>query len=494
MGGDDISRHEGRADHQIGVHCHRIGIGPAGEVAAPAGEVIPGIRHRRQRDDVGAVINPAGRIEDDPPKADGVDGEGIAGQKQRLQGFVAVHHQIEQRIAAGRIAAPAGEGIPGIRAGGQGDDGGAVVNPAGGVDVDAAWTDAADVQGKAGQKVGGHRLIAQHGEAIGVGAAGKIAAPAGEDIAGIRKRGEGDHRGGVVDAPGRIELDAAPADRGGAERIKGRCRADFQRHQRPVGIIVEGAVERHAGGGLDQFVLHRQADLIGTDADIHLGPLEVSRAGLVDAVARRNRSENEGFFVGRGDVQRIGGRIDAPGAKGKKPVGVAGDHRTHRIGAVHSGIARDGQGSGEGIAGEIYRHLPVASGRSLGHPYFHAGVVAAAALAGHQGPAQAETGQRVGFPERTGRNRCQVEIAAHRRDDGRGGEGGGAVRTCIAVGRLMGDGGERAECGADLAVAVEGDGGRVEASAEVAAPAAEGPGGRRIGGHGDHGGAVIDPA
>ena len=46
---------EAGGDGAVGVHHQAVGIGAAGQVAAPAGENIAGIRHGGQHHDAGAV-------------------------------------------------------------------------------------------------------------------------------------------------------------------------------------------------------------------------------------------------------------------------------------------------------------------------------------------------------------------------------------------------------------------------------------------------------
>ena len=222
-----MGRHEGGSDGFMAVDDDTVRVRAAGEISAPAGKTVTGIglggegHHRR------AVVDAAGRVQYHSAKPNGIDIQAVAGHEQRLHGLVAIHQQIGHSVAAGQAAAPSGKGVARIRLGGEGDYCGAIINPPGRIDADPAIADRVDGESKAGQEIGGHGFRSAHQDAVGIGAAGQVAAPVGENVTGIRHCREGYPRSGSVETLRRFCLHTAPADGLGGEGIEGGRRTDL---------------------------------------------------------------------------------------------------------------------------------------------------------------------------------------------------------------------------------------------------------------------------
>ena len=218
------------------VHQQTVRIGAAAKVVRPIAEVETRVRSGGEVDHGGAVVGAAGGTQADAASAGDVGRQVISGVKDPRDLLMIVHHDIDRIAAAQEVAVPADKAVAGIRIGGEGDHGGAVVNASGRIEGNTAHPQRVESQGVLGDKGRGHCFIAVHGERFRVGAAAQIAAPTAEAVAGIRIGGEGDHGGAVVNASGRIQGNAAGAEGGGVESIYRISRTQRQGDDRPVGI------------------------------------------------------------------------------------------------------------------------------------------------------------------------------------------------------------------------------------------------------------------
>ena len=251
---------EGGGDDLVGVDGDGLWVGAAGQVAAPAGEAPAGGGRSGERHDRATAIGGLIRIPGHRAAAHEVDGQRILilgeGGGDDLVGVDGDGLWVG---AAGQVAAPAGEGPAGGRRSGERHDRATAIG--GLIRIPGHRAAAHEVDG---QRIlilgegGGDDLVGVDGDGLRVGAAGQVAAPAGEGPAGGGRSGERHDRATAI---------------GGLIRIPGHRAAAHEVDGQRILILGEG------GGD----------DLVGVDGD----GLRVGAAGQVAAPAGEASSRRQ---------------------------------------------------------------------------------------------------------------------------------------------------------------------------------------------------------